>query len=435
MNYKVIKTIGQGGFGIVDLIEEKGSNEKYALKTFSIHPSMKLIEDQAKKRFIKEAKYQQTIDHPNIVPIIEVSKGIEPPYFIMPLASTSMFDEIQSGILNETNFLSCLYDVMAGLEEIHSLSIYHRDLKPGNVLKFKDSYAVGDFGLMSLNSTGVTTLTSTGMSKTSDLYTAPEITQDLKFASVQSDIYSLGCMLHDFIGEHKRIPCNEISESTEYGNLLLSATRKDPTRRFSSVAAFREALSSISNRTAPTRTLIAGKVLNSLKNDIDTFDENAISLLTDFLSSAVTQDEKNTILGEIKLLHIEKIVLENKHGAYIAKVYCDYVRNSSFGWDFCDTLANRIIAFMNIGTIDIISEGIFALLYMGTRHNRFYVERKAIQYFCGEIENKLLQRIIMEIRVDGDKFCDAINHLFRSINYNKSDLNTEIQKIIKAVCR
>lgn len=435
MKFSIVKTIGQGGFGIVDLVKEDGSNKEYALKTFAIHPSMKAIEEQAKKRFTKEAKYQKTIDHPNIVPIIEISTTEEPPYFIMPLASSSMFDEIESNVLNETNFLDCIYDVMAGLEELHSLSIYHRDLKPANVLKFDDGYAIGDFGLMSLNQTGITTLTNTGMSKTSDLYTAPEITQDLKFASVQSDIYSLGCMLHDFIGEHKRIPCNEISESTEYGNLLLSATRKDPARRFSSVAAFREALSTISKRTAATKTLIAGKVLDSLKKDIATFEEKDISVLTDFLSSNVTQDEKNTILGEIKLNHIEKIILENRHAPYVAKVYFDYVRGSSFPWDFCDTLANRVTAFMNIGTVDILSEGIFALLYMGTRHNRFYVERKAIKFFCDEIENKLLQRILMEIRVDGDKFCDALSHLFRSINYDLSNLNGEIQKTTKAICK
>jgi hypothetical protein len=73
-------------------------------------------------------------------------------------------------------------------------------------------------------------------------------------------------------------------------------------------------------------------------------------------------------------------------------------------------------------------------LYMGTAHNRWYVERRAVKYFTGDIEERLLKRICMEIRVDGDKFCTAINHLFHSISYSLDSLHLEIQKTIKEVC-
>ena len=68
-----------------------------------------------------------------------------------------------------------------------------------------------------------------------------------------------------------------------------------------------------------------------------------------------------------------------------------------------------------IASVDIVSEGAFALLYMGTKHNRWYVEKLALNYFSGDIEGRLLQRMIMEIKVDRQKFCNAINHLFYSI--------------------
>lgn len=433
MKYTEIKTIGQGGFGKVTHIKND-EGEEFALKTFDLHPSMSGISDMAKKRFVKEAVYQQQIVHPNIVKIYSVFENEEPPYYIMELADSSMFNDMNNGTLNKSNYLSCIYDIMAGLEEMHNYGMYHRDLKPGNVLRFKNRYAIGDFGLISLNKTGITTLTKTGMSKNSDLYTAPEITQDLKYASVQSDIYSLGCILHDFVGKSQRIPCNEISESTNFGDLLLSATRKDPSRRFSSVKSFREALNSITQQVEEVKTEIAEVIKEKIEKPIAEFDEKDVSDLSDFLNSDVIQEEKNTILSIISLQHIEIINKYPYMSPYIAKSYFSYVRNGGFQWDFCDTLANRVSEFMKIGSIDIISEGIFALLYMGTGHNRWYVERIAANNLKGNIDPNLLRRIEMECRVDGKKFCRAFEHLMYSINESLSNFNERIQEVYKTVC-
>lgn len=430
---RFIKYKGRGGFGIVDIYEDTEGNV-IAKKTFDIDPRMKDIEGQARKRFVKEAKYQQLIDHPNIVKIIDIATEEDPPYYTMPLADASLEEDIVKGVINDSNFLKCFYDIMAGLEEMHTYSIYHRDLKPGNILRFGDEYAIGDFGLMSINQTGITSLTTPGMHKTSDSYTAPEITLDLRKASVQSDIYSLGCILHDFVGETSRIPCNEISESSEYADILLGATRMDPSRRFSSVASFREALNSVIQDNKSVKTLQAEKVLETLRKDVKEYSESDISLLADFLSSNVIQEEKNVILSEITIKHINKIIEIPKFADFIAKVYCQYVRDNLFDWSFCDTLASRVIVFIENGNIDIKSDGIFALLYMGTRHNRWYVERKVAEYLRGDIQERLLKRMIMEMRIDGRKFCKAIDHLCSSINISKSNFNHEIVIIINSIC-
>lgn len=433
MIYTEIKEIGQGGFGKVTLIKN-GKNEEFALKRFDLHPSMSGISEMAKKRFVKEAIYQQQIVHPNIVRIYSVFEYDEPPYYIMELAEDSMFNDMKSGILSQSNYLNCIYDIMSGLEEMHKYGMYHRDLKPGNVLRFGGRYAIGDFGLISLNKTGITTLTQTGMSKTSDLYTAPEITQDLKHASVQSDIFSLGCILHDFVGKTHRIPCNEISESSKFKDLLLGSTRMDPSRRFSSVASFREALNSITQEVDDVKTEIAEEIKEKLEKPIAEFSMKDVSDLSDFLNSDVVQEEKNTILSIITLQHIEIINTYSNMSPYIAKSYFSYVRNGGFQWDFCDTLVNRVLEFMKIGSIDLMPEGIFALLYMGTRHNRWYVERVAASYLKGNIDPYLLKRIEMECRVDGRKFCSSFDHLLRSINENLLNFNERIQEIYKTVC-
>ncbi|MFB9056922.1 serine/threonine protein kinase [Mariniflexile ostreae] len=433
MKYDKIEKLGQGGFGNVYHVKDENGAEM-ALKTFDLHPSMVSITEIAKKRFIKEAIYQQQIGHPNIVEIYSIYQNEEPPFFTMELAESSMLKDMNDGTLDSSNYLKCIYDIMAGLEEMHKLGMYHRDLKPGNVLRFSYGYAISDFGLISLNKTGITTLTKTGMSKTSDLYTAPEITQDLKFASIQSDIFSLGCILHDFVGNSQRIPCNEISDSSKFGNLLQSATRMDPSRRFSSVASFREALNSITSTIEDAKTEVAEIVLETLNKPSTDFDENDVSKLSDFLSSGVVEDEKDIIMSSIKLNHIKEILKYPHLSTYIAKSYFNFVRNGNFPWDFCDTLKNRVTEFMEIGTVDILSEGIFALLYMGTKHNRWYVQRAAASYLKNDIDSTLLKRIEMEIIVDGSKFCSAFKHLLYSIDEKSKNFNSDFQEIYKKVC-
>ena len=428
-----VEFIGNGGFAMVDKYTNN-RGDLFAIKSFNIDPKMKSIEDNARQRFIKEARFQQGIDHPNIVKILDVQIQEDPPYYIMPVASSSLLDEINRKSIDEHNFSKCFYDIMAGLEEMHSLGIYHRDLKPGNVLKFNDSYAIGDFGLMSFKQTNLTTLTTAGMRKGSDFYTAPEITADLRRASIQSDIYSLGCMLHDFVGESERFPCSVISESSKYASILLSATRREPNRRFPNVASFREALDSVMQENDVTvKTKQAERVLETLNMDIDTYSKKEISMLADFLSSTVNNSEKHSVMQELKINHIKKINQFPESSSYIAKVYCEYVGDSSFPWDFCDTLANRLIIFIENGDIDVKSEGILALVYMGADHNRWYVERKAANYLSGDIDERLLKRLIIEIKIDGEKFSHTIYRMCRSINISIDTFNKDIVKAIKSI--
>ncbi|MBD0400585.1 protein kinase [Flammeovirga sp. EKP202] len=433
MNYKELKIIGQGGFGQVIHVQSDDGKD-YALKKLVIHHSMAGYAEMAKKRFIKEAIYQKFLQHPNIVKINYIDKDKNPPFYIMELADDSMQNDFDKGILNSTNFMECIYDIMAGLEEMHKYGMFHRDLKPANVLRYGKRYAIGDFGLFSLNKTGITTLTKTGTRKTSDLYTAPEITQDLKYASPQSDIYSLACILHDFVGSTQRLACHEISESSNFGDILRIATRLEPKRRFPSVASFREALNSISQKVGDIQTEKAEIIKENLEKPVEEFNKADVSALSDFLSSNIIQDEKNIIMSLISLKHIEIINKYPDYAPYIAKSLFSYVRNGSFQFDFCDTLANRVVEFMKIGSVDIVSEGIFALLYMGTNHNRWFVEGIAVTYFKGNIEHHLLERIKMECLVDGMKFCRAIDHLISSINEDIEKFNEDIQEIYYSIC-
>ena len=99
MKFKVIRHRGLGGFGIVDEVIDTESGNTFARKTFAINQPTPLpaeLIENVKKRFTREAKLQMAIRHRNIVPVLHAEILADPPYFLMPVASGSLADDIKS---------------------------------------------------------------------------------------------------------------------------------------------------------------------------------------------------------------------------------------------------------------------------------------------------------------------------------------------------
>jgi serine/threonine protein kinase len=160
---KVVARIGQGGFGNVDRVMMDDGSE-CACKEFSQNqPLSPDLLDNVKRRFAKEVKVQSAISHPNIVPVIGSDLDSDPPYYLMPLAESNLDEDMATDRTLGGSFVSALSDVVAALDEIHSMEIFHRDLKPQNVLRFlrngKTVYAISDFGLISMKESNLSELT------------------------------------------------------------------------------------------------------------------------------------------------------------------------------------------------------------------------------------------------------------------------------------
>lgn len=220
MNLTTVKELGRGGFGIVELVESP-QGQRFARKRFSVNQPMppELIPNVL-KRFRREADLQSGIKHRNIVPIFHKELDGDAPWYLMPVADSTLADELAVDRRLNGNFKRAVSDIIAGLEELHGMEMFHRDLKPQNVLRFTDIdggfyYALSDFGFISLKDSKLSKLTYTGMKKGADYFTAPEMTKDFRTASAQADIYSLGCIIHEMVGLEDRVPCSEIREVSE----------------------------------------------------------------------------------------------------------------------------------------------------------------------------------------------------------------------------
>lgn len=200
--------IGSGGFGYVEKIElfnSFGESDGFcARKTLS--PSSSEASEEIKRRFKREILLQAKCVHENVVPIYMCNLNVENPWFIMDLAECDLQHEIDNKLLSTEDKIKVTEMLLNGVSFIHSKGLYHRDIKPKNILRFahtnkkinanyaaKGEYKISDFGLVKNTNTDndSTQLTMIGVGMGTPSYCAPEIVFFGEY-SVQGDIYSIG---------------------------------------------------------------------------------------------------------------------------------------------------------------------------------------------------------------------------------------------------
>jgi serine/threonine-protein kinase len=187
--YKVIDTIGSGGFGVVYLAVDTWIEKQVAIKV----PHQQTA-DLAE--LLKEPRLLASLDHPNIVNVITAEKRDDLFYIVMEFVEGESLEEVLKR--EKTLEVKRVYDIAVqlcdGLDYAHSHNIIHRDIRPANTLINPRGVAkIADFGTSRL-------LENVPFAKTrigSPPYMAPE---HLKGRAVfQSDIYSLGVVIYEML--------------------------------------------------------------------------------------------------------------------------------------------------------------------------------------------------------------------------------------------
>jgi TolB-like protein/tRNA A-37 threonylcarbamoyl transferase component Bud32/Flp pilus assembly protein TadD len=208
-NYQILEEIGRGGMGVIYRARQRHSRRIVALKRIlSYHADSQ----ETLARFRREAQAAASLDHPNILPIYEVSEcddGL--PFFSMKFAGGGSLLDAAPALRNEPRrSVALVAKVARAVQYAHGQGILHRDLKPGNVLlDGRGEPLVSDFGLAKwLDSSSHLTRTLTIFGTPG--YIAPEqVNGSSAGLGPASDIYSLGAILFDlltgrppFLGEH-----------------------------------------------------------------------------------------------------------------------------------------------------------------------------------------------------------------------------------------
>jgi eukaryotic-like serine/threonine-protein kinase len=208
-NYRIVRLLGEGGFGEVYLAENPLIERRAAVKV--LHTA--LAQDaELVRRFLNEARAASAIRHRNIIEVFDA--GITPegaPYILMEfLEGVSLQKRLaDKGRLALPQALEIARQAGSALAAAHAAGIVHRDLKPENLFLVPEAGAPGgervkilDFGIAKVKragGTGGTMRTQAGLIMGSPAYMSPEQCRDSADVDLRSDIYSFAIIVYEML--------------------------------------------------------------------------------------------------------------------------------------------------------------------------------------------------------------------------------------------
>jgi serine/threonine-protein kinase len=159
--YTVDQVLGQGGFGITYAATDTALGRQVALKEFFPDGSTRQVTrlmpptslgglgfEEAKQRFIEEARTLAQFAHPGIVKVFDVFEENGTAYLVMELLQGQTLGQriAQMGRLPEQEVLQIALKVADALQTVHQAGLLHRDIKPDNLFLVGDKVVLIDFG-------------------------------------------------------------------------------------------------------------------------------------------------------------------------------------------------------------------------------------------------------------------------------------------------
>lgn len=259
-HYEVKEQLGKGGMGIVYRARDTKLDRDIALKFL---PSDMSADDEAKARFVQEAKAASALDHPNICTIHEIGESDEGNLFI----AMSFYEGqtlkylLDDGAIPIGRAANIATQIAAGLRKAHQAGIVHRDIKPANIMVTDDGLVkILDFGLAKLGQ-GID-LTKAGSTVGTTAYMSPEQSSG-KAVDGRTDIWSLGVILYELLSGNKAFgggydqavlysvlnedpaPLEGVPE--EFASVIMKMIAKDPDDRYATADEVLEALDPFSS--------------------------------------------------------------------------------------------------------------------------------------------------------------------------------------------
>lgn len=368
--------IGSGGFGEVWRCSRDGDARHYAKKRLRDGVNEAMI-----RRFQREARMLDSLDHPNIVEVVGVRLKAPPYYYVMPLYRHSLADILPKLNADDDRIALIYGQVVDALEYAHSQGCLHRDLKPENILMNGDSnIVVSDFGLGREMDAQSTRQTMTGDWFGTPGYMSPEQATNAKHADHRSDVFALGALLyHLYTGQHPFGGMDHSKLPPRIQPLVRRATHLDPNHRFPTVTALKSAWNGLRDRVsvASNRNRL-DQLIGQLASEVSIQEDDAR-----FLIEQLTQRLDDTDLLHKAVMQVTTEVwseLYNFDPVGVARLIEDFARftgASNWGFNYTDRIADKCEAlYIAVENYDVRSRLVVCLIEVGVDHNRWHVMGK-----------------------------------------------------------
>ncbi|GAA2600839.1 MULTISPECIES: serine/threonine-protein kinase [Streptomyces] len=266
--YRLVQRLGEGGMGEVWEARDETLDRQVAVKVISLLAGGGSRGDEARARFLREARITARLQHPHVVTVHDLGQSDTQrgtvPFLVMELVRGEGLDaKLREGNVKLAEAALWGAQICEALGDAHAHGIMHRDIKPSNVLVRPDgTVKVLDFGVARAADPYATgdRLTQTGFIVGTPPYMAPE--QARGYPETRSDLYALGCLLFELVtgrlpfqapdsvgyltahlSQEPPVPSSVAADVPQaWDALLLKLLRKDPAERYGSAADVARAL-------------------------------------------------------------------------------------------------------------------------------------------------------------------------------------------------
>ncbi|XP_038705501.1 mitogen-activated protein kinase 15-like [Tripterygium wilfordii] len=233
--YRIEEVIGKGSYGVVCSAYDTHTGEKVAIK--KINDIFEHVSDAT--RILREIKLLRLLRHPDIV---EIKHILLPPsrrefkdiYVVFELMESDLHQVIKANDdLTPEHYRFFLYQLLRGLKCIHTANVFHRDLKPKNILANADcKLKICDFGLARVAFNDTPTAIFWTDYVATRWYRAPELCGSFFSKYTPAiDIWSIGCIFAELLTGKPLFPGKNVVHQLDLMTELLGAPSSEAIAR------------------------------------------------------------------------------------------------------------------------------------------------------------------------------------------------------------
>jgi protein kinase-like protein len=248
--YRIVDRLGKGAMGVVYSAHDGLMERSVAIKIM-----MTDLEDdpETSTRFYREARSAGQLVHPNIITIFDMGEDEGRPFIVMELLEGQTLNKYleRPEAADVESKIDLMIQMCAGLHAAHSHGIFHRDVKPGNLLvRPNGELKIVDFGIARIASSN---MTASGLIVGTPDYMSPEQARGQE-VDQRSDIFSAGAVFYLMLTGRKPfaapdltavlakvqaeapLPIRESEAPAPLARLVMKALAKQPAERYQTCA-------------------------------------------------------------------------------------------------------------------------------------------------------------------------------------------------------